>query len=267
MEMPAEMISLFAADMAAKFLATLGEDGKPNVGVVVTLQPPPGEPERLIFGEFLMLASRGNLERDSRVAAAVVSMKLKMATLVGDFRGFEKTGPYIDAINSSTFIRYNAYTGVRQAGIVDVREVGAVRNIGYHGVARDLAGISLGKLAFRGAKAARTVEVPGIVLRKFLAPAAVKAVAVTADDGYPRIFPVMAMASVGKGLLAFKISGYNRGLSDLETPRAAGCATLTMDAISYKVKGTLLAAGHSLGLLAVEEVFNASPPRAGDRIA
>ncbi len=266
MEMPDGMVSLFAEDMAAKYLATLDEQENPNVAVIVTLQPPAGRADRLIFGEFLMWKSREYLQHDSRVAACVVNMKLKTAALVGDFQGFEKTGPNLEQINSSTFIRYNAYTGVRMAGLVDVREVFPVRNIGYAGVARDLLGLAVEKLGLRDGKAAGAVEIPSIVLDKFKHPAAVKAIAVRAADGYPRIYPVMAMAPVGKGLLAFKVAPYNRELARFSTPCKAACAVLTMDAISYKVKGTLVHAGKGVGLLAVEEVYNASPPRAGDRI-
>ncbi len=266
MEMPADMVSLFSEDMAAKYLATLDEQENPNVAVIVTLQPRAGRTDRLIFGEFLMWKSREYLQRDPRVAACVVSMKLKTAALVGDFQGFEKTGANMEQVNSSAFMRYNAYMGVRMAGVVDVKEVFPVRNIGYGGVARDLLGVTLGKLPLRDGRAAGAVEIPPIVLEKFKHPAAVKAIAVRATDGYPRIYPIMAMAPVGEGLLAFKVTPYNRELSTFETPCKAACAVLTMDAISYKVKGTLAHAGKHMGLMVVEEVYNASPPRAGDRI-
>ncbi len=266
MDMPADMVSLFSEDMAAKYLATLDEQGHPNVAVIVTLQPPQGRTDRLIFGEFLMWKSREYLQHDSRVAACVVSLKLKTGALVGDFQGFEKTGANLEQINSSTFIRYNAYTGVRMAGVVDVKEVFPVRNIGYAGVARDLLGLTVEKFSLRDGRAAGAVEIPRIVLDKFKNPAGVKAVALVAADGYPRIYPVMAMAPVGKGLLGFKVAPYNREITTFDTPCKMACAVLTMDAISYKVKGTLVHAGKGMGLLAVEEVYNASPPRAGDRI-
>ena len=102
--------------------------------MIVTQQPPADRTDRLIFGEFLMWKSREYLQKDPRVAACVVSMKLKTGALVGDFQGFEKTGPNLEQINSSGFMRYNAYTGARMAGVLDVKEVFPVRNIGYGGV-------------------------------------------------------------------------------------------------------------------------------------
>ena len=117
MDLPRDVSELFAEEMAAKFLATADAEGKVNVALIVTLQPPPdGKRDRLIFGEFLMWKSKRNLEENPRVAAAVVNMKLKMVTLMGDFQGFEKKGDYKDFIDASPFMRYNAYSGVRAAG-------------------------------------------------------------------------------------------------------------------------------------------------------
>ena len=74
MELPQEVRDLFAEEMAAKFLATVDPGGKPNVALIVTLQPPPdGRKDRLIFGEFLMWKTREYLEGNPRVAAAVVN--------------------------------------------------------------------------------------------------------------------------------------------------------------------------------------------------
>jgi hypothetical protein len=129
MDLADEVRELFSEEMAGKFLATVGDEGKVNVALIVTLQPPPdGSADRLIFGEFLMWKSKENLEGNSRVAAAVINTKLKAANLTGDFRGFEKSGPNKEAIDGSSFMRYNAYSGVRSAGIIDVREAGNMRS-------------------------------------------------------------------------------------------------------------------------------------------
>ena len=48
MDLPSEVRDLFAEDMAAKFLATVDPEGKVNVALIVTLQPPPdGRQDRL----------------------------------------------------------------------------------------------------------------------------------------------------------------------------------------------------------------------------
>jgi hypothetical protein len=253
---------LFAEEMAGKFLATIDPGGKVNVALIVTLQPPPdGRKDRLIFGEFLMWKSRENLERDGRVAAAVVSTKLKAATLTGDFRGFERSGPYKEAIDGSSFMRYNAYSGVRSAGIVDVREAGPVRSF-IPGAAVDMVRVRLRRLGNREGG----VEIPSLVKEKFTKLTSIKALAVMGEDGYPRVYPLLAVSMAGDGAFVLSSSPYRRELSGLKTPCPAALCLVTMDAKSYKVKGELSLLGGGAYLLRVDEVFNAMPPLAGDLI-
>jgi len=264
MELPQEVRELFAEEMAAKFLATVDPGGKPNVALIVTLQPPPdGRKDRLIFGEFLMWKSKEYLEGNPRVAAAVVNTKLHMATLTGDFVGFEKTGPYKEALDASNLMRYNAYSGMRAAGVVDVREASPARRASMASVPLDYLTVRLR----RAGGGDGGVAVPELVREKFVRLTSVKALAVMGEDGYPRIHPVMAAAPAGKSAFVLGITGYNRELSEVKTPCPAALCVLTFDVKSYKVKGELSALGPHALLFRVNEVYNAMPPLAGDLIA
>ena len=263
MELAQEVRDLFAEEMAAKFLATIDPEGGPNVALIVTLQPPPdGRKDRLIFGEFLMWQSRENLERDARVAAAVVNTKLRMATLTGDFQGFEKTGEYKEFIDASPFMRYNAYSGVRAAGVIDVREAQSAHGAFMLGVPFDFLRVRM----HRAVDGDGGVNVPRMVRDKFTKLTSVKALAVMGEDGYPRIHPVLATAAAGEKGFVIKISSYNRELADVEVPCEAALCVVTFDVKSYKVKGELTALGYNSLLFRVKEVYNAMPPLAGDLI-
>ncbi len=265
MDLPDRARELFAQGMIAKFLATRDADGGVNAAVVITLQPSPdGRRDRLIFGEWLMWKSRENLKERPQVAAAAVDLKLNMVTLTGDFRGFEAAGPYVEAINSSELFKYNAYTGVRSAGSVDVREVGGMQRAGYPRVAADLAALRLRRLLRRGGKAARVVH--PAVERQFTAANSLKALALMGPDGYPRIFPTLAVAGMGGGSFLIRSSPYNSGLRHLRLPARAAMCVLTAKAVSFQVKGELARSGGGYLLLRVAEVWNSSPPLAGDRI-
>jgi predicted pyridoxine 5'-phosphate oxidase superfamily flavin-nucleotide-binding protein len=264
MELAQEVLDLFAEEMAAKFLATVDSEGKPNVALIVTLQPPPdGRKDRLIFGEFLMWKSKENLLGNPRVAAAVVNMKLRMATLTGDFKGFEKTGPYKEALDASSLMRYNAYSGMRAAGIVDVRETFPANSAFMLSVPIDF----LKARMHRAGIGAAGVAVPGMVKEKFVKLTSVKALAVMGDDGYPRIYPVMAAAPAGETGFVLQIAKYNRDLARVKVPCDAALCALTFDVKSYKVKGRLSPLSPSSLLFEVREVYNAMPPLAGELIA
>ncbi len=266
MDMPATVKNIFAEEMIAKFMATQDEQGKVNLAAILTLQPPGDErDDRLIFGEFLMWKSRENVQKVPRVAAAAVNLKLKMASLTGDFKGFENKGEYLDFINNSSFFKYNAYTGARQAGIVDVREIGEPRQASYLGVALDMLALLLKKLFISSGDMRRGI-IPPVVMEKFVALQSVKALAVIREDGYPRVFPVMTVGAWGKDGLLIKISKYNRELTELQLPVTAALCVLTMKAVSYQVKGILERESRRFLRLKVEEVYSSSPPLAGKRI-
>lgn len=263
MELSPEARELFSEEMAAKFLATVDPEGRPNVALIVTLQPPPdGRRDRLIFGEFLMWRSKEYLAGNPHVGVACVNTKLKMVSLTGDFRGFERAGPYKEAIDSSPLMRYNAYSGVRSAGVIDVREQGPLRRASFLSIPLDLA-----RLKLRGRDGLpQGIRMPRLVKEKFTMLTSIKALAVMGEDGYPRVIPVLPVVEKGTGLLIFRAAGYNPELSEVRTPCPAAMALVTMDAKSYKVKGELLDAGRGCFALRVEEVYNAMPPRVGERI-
>jgi uncharacterized pyridoxamine 5'-phosphate oxidase family protein len=262
-ELSPEARGLFAEEMAAKFLATVDPEGRPNVALIVTLQPSPDDRrDRLIFGEFLMWRSREYLANNPRVGMACVNTKLEMVTLTGDFRGFERTGPYKETIDSSPLMRYNAYSGVRSAGVIDVRDQGPVRRASFLSIPLDLVRL---RLCGRDGLP-QGVDMPRLVKEKFTMLTSIKALAVMGEDGYPRVIPVLPVVEKGPGLLFFRAASYNRELSEVRTPCPAAMALVTMDAKSYKVKGELLAAGRRRYALRVDEVYNAMPPRVGDLI-
>jgi hypothetical protein len=263
MDLDKRVRDLFSEEMAGKFLATVDTEGKVNVALIVTLQPPPdGRADRLIFGEFLMWKSKENLKHNAKVAAAVVNTKLKAANLTGDFGGFEKSGPYKEAIDGSSFMRYNAYSGVRSAGVIEVHEAGQVRSF-LPGVAADLVRVGLR----RTKKGLKGAEMPPVVKEKFTKLTSIKALAVMGDDGYPRIYPLLTVATAGETAFKLRSSPYRKELEGIKVPCPAALCLVTMDAKSYKVKGELSSLGGGTFLLRVKEIYNAMPPLAGDLIA
>ncbi|OFW57068.1 MAG: hypothetical protein A2Y75_02665 [Candidatus Solincola sediminis] len=262
MDMPKEVRDLFVEERAAKFLATVDDSGGVNVALVVTLQPVPEEREdRLIFGEFLMWKTKENLLADSRVGVAAVNTKLKAAALTGDFGGFETSGPYKDAMDLSPFMRYNAYSGVRSAGVVDVRDCGEMRSF-MAGMVLDLIRVRIR----RGEVSANGVIPPRLVREKFLRLTSIKGLAVIGEDGYPRVYPALTVAAAGETGFVIRSSPYRREIESAGMPCQAAMCVVTMDAMSYKVKGELSSLGGGSFLFRVKEVYNAMPPLAGELI-
>jgi hypothetical protein len=249
-------------EMTPKFLATRSAEGVPNVVPVISILPADDQPDTLFFGNFLLRKSIRNLEQDARVGILVITQALQGWILKGDFLGFQRTGPYVDQQMSSSLLRYNAYTGIRNAGIIRVRSVEEAFRISKLQVAKDYM---LARLAALGGAGTGDggVTMPLPARHEFAKMAAVKVLAWVGEDGYPVVIPALSLQpSKSESLVCWK------GMRFPEPKQGALVASniLTYEAISYQVKGRWAGAGRS-GTIQVQEVYAGGPPLPGGRLA
>jgi hypothetical protein len=267
--LPPDAMSIYEQGEVAKFLATASSAGVPNITLIVSQTP--AEPGIVVFGEFMMVKTQANLAENTRVASLAMTDKLEMAGFKGDVTGWTTTGKYIDMINSIPFFRYNAYTGIRNIAITRIREMlplppkvsllaagleyAAVRTRGRIGKARSLGG----------------VETPAPVRDKFNAIMSVKVLAFIDDDGYPNAVPTLGIMFRTPSEIRFKVSSYNSAVRKLKPPAKVALNVLTLDLMTYQVKGTLVGfekrLGLEVGVIRVEEVYSCIPPLVGERLA
>jgi len=250
------------APAGPKFLATLDAEGIPNVVPITSLQVV--DESTIIFGELMMWKTRRNLETNPRVCISVMTPAPRGWIIQGDFQEFQRTGPYVDSINSADFYRYNAYSGIRNAGVIRARRV--VREFG-------LSRGAILTAAARARWAARWrrpqgegAAMPAPVREKFARLQAAKFLAYLGPDGYPDIAPALSLTPAGDRALVFAGS-----VDGLERGAWVAAAVLTAEPLAYQVKGRFLGAerslGGPLGVIQVLEVYSASPPLPGERIA
>jgi predicted pyridoxine 5'-phosphate oxidase superfamily flavin-nucleotide-binding protein len=229
----AATIEALAGERTPKFLATLNPEGVPNVVPIISLEAV--DESTVIFGEFMMWKTRRNLEANPRVSVAVMTAS-EGWVIKGDFQEFQRSGPYFDRIMASDTFRYNAYAGIRNAGVIRVRSVVRAFAISRLTVLLDMA------RAKWFARRARRRGVSGVTV-----PIQVRQTFVF--SGGPAA-PALAALSPGAKVAA---------------------SVLTFEPLAYQIKGEYLGAERSLGRLAgvvgVQEVYSASPPLPGQRIA
>jgi predicted pyridoxine 5'-phosphate oxidase superfamily flavin-nucleotide-binding protein len=264
-KMPSFVKSVYDQEEVAKFLATTSTDGKPNIALIVSQIPV--EPHRLVFGEFMMVKTKRNLDENPRVASLAVTPKLEMAGFKAEIVRWVTSGPYVDRINNIDFFRYNAYTGIHNAAVMDVRDILPLpRRVSYGAYVRDFAMVrAAGKC--RGDEG---VETPGPVKKKLNGIMVVKVLAFQDSDGYPGIVPVFAARTGGRGMVRFKVAAYNKSIERINTPSPVAINVLTMDLLTYQIKGELLGfekgRGVKTGVVRVDEVYSSIPPLVGERI-
>ncbi|HOU24386.1 MAG TPA: pyridoxamine 5'-phosphate oxidase family protein [Anaerolineae bacterium] len=245
--------------MTPKFAATRSAEGTPNVVPLVSITPAEDQVDTLFFGNFLLRKTIANLDQDPRVAILVITPELRGWVLTADFVEWQRTGSYVDAQNSSALLRYNAYTGIRNAGILRVRSVEGSFAISKLQVARDFVLTRLAAFGARGGDGG--VVLPLAVRREFARMVAVKVLAWGGEDGYPVTAPALSLSPLGSSsLIAWR--------GPVSPPDGATVAAniLTFAAISYQVKGKWRQQART-GTLTVQEAYAGGPPLPGGRVA
>lgn len=267
-ELDAHAISVYEREEAAKFLATASGEGVPNVVLVVS-QTPAGKGE-VAFGEFMMVKTKANLDENPRIASIVITDKLEMAGFKAEVQGWTESGPYVEKINSIGFFRYNAYTGIRNVAVARIVErLPLAESVPFPKVGVEFLAMRTLARVGRG-PGAGGVNIPEPVRAKFNGIMSVKVIAYIGEDGFPAVAPVFGVLVRAPGELLFKISSYNEGIRRLKPGARIAANALTMDLMTYQVKGRLerfeKRLGLEVGVVALEEAYSCMPPLVGDRI-
>jgi len=251
-------------EMVPKFLATQDENGIPNVVPIISIQP--YSREVLIFGNFLMWKTEKNLRKNPLVSVTVITEDLFGATIRGRFTGFQKVGEYADIVGSSNQLRYNAYTGIRNAGAIEIVDVSEPFRFKKTEV---LVGLlqarALKPWAARYSRGERIMH--PVVQGLFARTVAVKVLSFVDHEGYPYALPVLSLQPAAADVLVFSRRHLCSRLIPLRDGAAVASAVITLDPIAFQVKGRYKGANGIWGAVILDEAYHASPPFVGKKIA
>jgi hypothetical protein len=268
-ELPPAALAVYRQEECAKFLATASAEGVPNIALIVSQMP--AEPGVVVFGEFMMVKTQANLAENPRVASLAITEKLDVAGFKGDVTGWTTHGDYIDMINSIPFFRYNAYAGIHNVASTRIKELLPLpEKVSMLTVGREFIGMrTRGRIGHSSPLGG--VEVPEPIRTKFNGIMSVKVLAFLDDDGYPNAVPTFGVMFRTPDELRFKVSRYNTAVERLAAPCKVALNVLTMDLMTYQVKGTLTGfsekLGFKTGIVRVEEAYSCIPPLVGERVA
>lgn len=262
-ELGDRLYEAFQGDMTPKFLATQDESGVPNVVPIISIQP--YDRSTLIFGNFLMWKTERNLKKNPLVSVTVFTKELFGATLRGVFRGFEKTGEYVDIVNSSPHMRYNAYMGVRNAGSIEIVDISRPFQWTKLEILSGNLCSRLRKGWGRKFTQARNVLHP-LVAEKFARIAAVKVISYIDDQGSPCAVPVVALQPAAPDVLLFPKRPMTDYLGGLREGAEVAASVITLEPVAFQVKGTFRNVNDRWGAVVVDRAYHASPPFVGKLI-
>lgn len=228
--------------LTPKFLATCSASGDVNLVMISSIEY---YQEMIIFSNLFLWKTARNLEENPDVVVMVINEQLQYFTVKGIFRGFEETGEIVDHLNKTEFTRYNAYTGIRAAGRIEITAVTPLKKM-------PLSWFLLQFIKSRVAVSGEKPHFPGNVAEKFSMLKSIKVFSYLDDDNNLQLIP----------LPAFKASGnYLFSPVDLPEGKRYAANVITPNIVSFQLKGT-----SEKRRLKVEEVYAAGPPVAGKLI-
>ncbi len=251
------LLEAVRGEMTPKFLATRSSSGMPNVVPLISMLPAEDRPDTLFFGNFLLRKTIRNLNEDTRVGILVITPELRGWVLKGDFVEFQQTGPYVERQMSGSLLRYNAYTGIRNAGVLHVRSAEQAFEIAKPQVMKDYVLARLAALMPRRAGQGTSVPLP--VRQEFARMVAVKVLAWIGQDAYPAVIPALSLQPCGEQTLVY---WRNSRLPEPSQNAAVAVNILTTEAISYQAKGEWRTRGRAASVI-VHQVYAGGPPLPG----
>ncbi|HPU01995.1 MAG: pyridoxamine 5'-phosphate oxidase family protein [Firmicutes bacterium] len=223
-----------------KFFATMDRRGNPNLVVITCTEFYQGD---IIFGNLFLWKTARNLKENPQVTLLVMDQKLNYFVVEGLFDRFEESGPLLERINRSDLVRYNAYTGIRSAGVIKIKSVTPLKK---YPLLKVLGGFVETRLLSRGKP-----NFPANVGQVYSRLMSLKVVAYNVD-GRLIVDIIPGMGVKGDYLVpALKLPEGTRYAASVITP----------DVISFQVKGIIDPRG-----LRVEEIYAAGPPVTGKLI-
>jgi len=258
-------------EMTPKFLATCSSDGIPNIVPCTSLTSAGDVENRLIFGNFLMRESVDNLNQNPKVGVMVITPDLEGWILQGDFVEWQQTGPYADYLNNSDLLRYNAYTGIRNAGVIQIRRVIRHFQISKQRVLADYLLARACSPSKKKGSSSEAVVLPPVVRKNFSLLMAVRILSFLGNDGYPLVIPALSLQPSGESTFVCAPGMFGDILELLDSGSPVAASLLTFDAVSFQVKGRWLESrkflGSPVGFMSVTSVYAGGPPIPGRQVA
>jgi len=263
MTLSQELKHALEGDRTPKFMTTVDGSGMPNCVPITTIAP--FDDDTLVFGEFMMNKSRGNLLESGKAGVTVMTDTFETWSLSGAFLGFETDGPHVEFINQSRLFRYNAYTSIRSAGRIRVEEVSAKRSMSKGRLLLEYVRlVALARLMGAGDDARDVM--PRQVVEKFSRMAAIRAIGHVSRDGRARAFSVLACVPAGANRLLVSDPLFDAHADELEPGQPVAVSVITRDPIAYQVKGRYAGRRFGAGVIDLTECYSASPPLCGERL-
>lgn len=255
--MTASDISSFAPSEKIGIVATVSEGGEPHLSLLSTIMA--SGPSSLTIGEFSKGLSKGNMATRPKTGFLVMSLDRKVWRGKADWKRLAKDGPEYVAYNRQPMFRYNTYFGVNTVHYLELAGIEGPEPL-------PMGAIVLSSLATMAKAGLAKAEMGDKVLPPFAlgiidSLASLNFLSYVAEDGYPRIIPVIQARSAGASRIVFSPGPFRAELGEIREGSRAALFSMNLDMESFMARGSFTRKAKG-GLLALDldYLYNSAPP-------
>ena len=262
-------IEAFQPEAKIGLLATVSPQGLPHLTLITTLQA--RSPTELMWGQFCEGRSKEHVRTNPRTAFLVMSLEREIWRGTATWTGSTKEGDDYVRFNQLPMFRYNSYFGIHTVHYMDLESFTGKESLSVPGVvAETLSTTVAGGLT--SALRSTVLERPRPVLKPWAVsllskPTTLKFLAHVADDGFPRIIPLVPAFPSGADALVIGPTSASSELCDVEPRSPVAILALNLEMESVLVRGPFSGLnpwkGKLIAAVELDWVYNSMPPQQG----
>jgi len=259
----AEDMTAFAPAEKVGIVATVNDDNLPHISLLTSLMG--NEEKMLTIGEFSKGLSKGFMERNKKVAFALLTMDKRLWRGRAVWNHLSKEGPRYDEYNQQPMFRYNTYFGINTVHYLDLIDIEGPDPLPMGGIIAS----AVKTMAAKGGAAAKGEEtiLKPFALKLFNKLDALKFLAAIDAEGFPFIIPVIQCQAADTGRLIFHPGPFGQELDKISGGSPVALFGLTMQMEDVLIRGTYRAPKRYRGIkgavIDIDWVYNSMPPNHG----
>ncbi len=257
-------IESFAVSGKVGIVATVNSEGKPHLSLLTSIQAK--DEKHLTIGEFCIGESKRNMQNDPKVSWLIMSLDRKYWRGKALWTHLKKEGEDYEIYNMQPMFRYNSYFGINTVHYLDLIETSESAPLPLPKIIASSLLTRLGNILKAGNPP--QAEVMNHFTRAMFDKLDnLKFAAYVAEDGYPRIIPLMQMISKGTDRLSFSTLAFGDELKEIPQGADIALYAMTMQMETVLVRGIFKGYSRSrvieIGNIDIDYAYNSMPPGHG----
>jgi hypothetical protein len=253
-------IKSFEPEMKVGLLATVNEEGLPHLTLISTLQA--SSSTELVWGQFTEGLSKRFVRHNPKTGFLIMTLDKNLWRGKANWTHVKNAGKEFDKYNNTPMFRYNAYFGVHTVYYMDLVEHYGKEALPMRSVVTASIKTALVKRFAREQRPANALNL--WTRRLFDGLSNLKFLSYIAQDGYPKIIPVIQAQTSDCEHLIFATSAYHDELQAIDRGETVAVFGMSLDMEDVLLRGTFQGirrkAGVRCGVVRVNWVYNPMPP-------